>query len=181
MKKKLLSIAVIMTLSACGSDERPAQPYQQVQQAAPIQQAAPYQQAPVVVQQSGSSNDGMLTGGLLGAAAGYMIGKSSTPSVSANVVERHTTIVNHYEAPAKPAAPVVAAAAPVAPVTAKPVAPAPVAKPSYAPSYVVTPKAAPAPTPKPSYSPSYSAPSRSSAPSYSSSYSSSSRSSGGRK
>jgi hypothetical protein len=177
MKKKLLSIAVIMTLSACGSDERPAQPYQQVQQAAPIQQAAPYQQAPVVVQQSGSSNDGMLTGGLLGAAAGYMIGKSSTPSVSANVVERHTTIVNHYEAPAKPVAPAVAATA----VPVAPVAPAPVAKPSYAPSYVVTPKAAPAPTPKPSYSPSYSAPSRSSAPSYSSSYSSSSRSSGGRK
>lgn len=97
MKKSLLTIALALSMAACG----------QSPQSAPVVQAAPVQTAPapqvVVVQQPQSSSGDLLTG----AAVGMMVGHAlSAPSYSApTTVVNKTVIVKNYSAPAAVASP----------------------------------------------------------------------------
>lgn len=129
MKMKVTLIAAALVLSACNDSNR-YPPVPGVAGQAPTQ-------APVVVQQD--SGNSMLTG-LLGAGAGYMLGRShSAPAATqavpvTQVVERRTTVVNnHYYGDKKTSASAVASAptpAVVSPVAAKPASPTPSYKPT---------------------------------------------------
>lgn len=94
MKKTLLVLSMIVALAGC---ERHQTYVDQTPVAAGIAQPA-YQQpaAPVIVNQQ-PSNDGTMTGALLGGVAGYMLGKhnsNSAPSYQPRPVVRNTTVIN---------------------------------------------------------------------------------------
>lgn len=103
MKKNLLIMA-LLAVSVAACDNRPQYAMQPQQYAQPAPVAA---QAPVIVQ-SGPQHSGgdMLTGALLGAAAGHLLTKNSQPAAApapvhtvTRVVERRTVVNNYISRP----------------------------------------------------------------------------------
>lgn len=156
MKKTLLALAVLMSLSACGRSNSDIA-YQQPQYAPQAQpQYAPAPAAAPVIVQAAPAQSGV-GDMLMGGAVGYMLGRhtgggsngggsAGGTTVNKTVINKTVIVQNH--AP-------VAAPAPVS-------APAPAPRPTYAAAYATKPAA---PAPRPSYaaarSTSFSAPSRS--------------------
>lgn len=96
-KKNLILIPLAAFLAACSP---PAPPYVPAPQPAASGAVAPLQ-APAAAADTGMSP---VTAGLLGAAAGYFVGRR--PAAAPAVIERHTVVVREaprYAAPRPPA------------------------------------------------------------------------------